>query len=453
LRPPPTGELMEAPSPPDSEPALRKPSLLSQALPYLFTGAILIWVFTGLSSNVVDERHALTERRWIDLAGSGVKMETVEVRSEDGTQEYCGVLEGVPGVLEICPDGADFALRRHPDRDGVQVRRLERSRLPEGGGVSVNYVKRVKFSEIWAMVKEANLRLFLPVMVLHTLLFFFGDVLSFGMACRWFNAPGLRFREMMEMRGAPYVIQVGLAPLAEALFPLYLWRTKRVPVTETVSTNIWVFLLDLSAVLSVITPAVLYNLFVENLVPDIGRAWLAGCLIFWALFAGNVLFWKTPPGRRMTERFRGGRQAGPEARAGIRGAVGGAGRLLKTFGLARWHHMARCYLARAMLLSSTLLSNYVAIRALGMDPPLPIALIGIPLIVLSIFMPVGVGGYGGPQLLAWFFFVKVGRIGSPDQVIAYSMLWSTAFLAGRAAVGLLFIRGFWKRCFPAGAGP
>lgn len=448
---------LQAPSGATSNPQealpVRRPSFLSQALPYLFTAAILLWVFTGLTSNVVDERHTLSGSRWSELAGAGVRVGSVQVRSHDGTEPYCGVLEGEP-ARDACPAGADLAFRAHPDRDAVMIRRTEFSRIPDGGLVSVSYVKKVKLSEIWAMVRGASLSLFVPVMVLHTLVFFLADVLSFGMAYRWFNVPGLKLREMMEVRGAPYVIQVGLAPLAEVLFPLYMWRVKQVPVTETMSSNIWTMIMDFSAVFSVVTPAVVYNLYVQNLVPEIGAAWLAGCMVFWALFAGNVLFWKTPPGRRMTARFHATRAAERNTAAprktGIRGALGGAGRLLHTFGLARWHHMVRCYLARALLLLSTLVSNYVALRALGMDPALPMVLIGIPFVVLSIFMPVGVGGYGGPQLIAWFLFAEVGGVGTADQVIAYSMLWSTAFLIGRAAVGLLFIRGFWRRCFPAG---
>jgi hypothetical protein len=431
---------------------LRKPSFLSQAVPYLFTAAILIWVFTGLSSNVLDERHTLSGTAWVELTGSGIRIDSIEIQSHDGAETYCGFPEGGSASAGRCPNGPDFAFRKHPDRDKAMIRRLETTRIPDGAWVSVNYVKKVKLSEIWAMVKGANLSLFLPVMFLHTIVFFFADVFSFGSAYRWFNAPDLKTREMMEVRGAPYVIQVGLAPLAEALFPLYMWRVKKVPITETVSSNIWAMIMDFSAIFSVITPAVIYNLYVENLVPAIGPAWLAGCLAFWAFFVGNLLFWKTPPGRRMTARFHATR-AGSRDPAGIKGSIGGAGRLLHTFGLARWHHIVRCYLARAVLLASTLVSNYVAIRALGMDPALPMALIGIPIIVLSIFMPVGVGGYGGPQLIAWFLFVSVGHVGSPDQVIAYSMLWSTAFLAGRAAIGLLFIRGFWRRCFPGGGVP
>jgi hypothetical protein len=428
---------------------IRKPSFLSQAIPYLFTAGILVWVFTGLSSNVMDERHTLSGSHWYELTGSGVRSGSIEIQHPDGAETYCGIPEGDPAAKETCPAGADYTFRDHPERDGVQIRRVETSRIPDGAQVSVNYVKKVKLSDIWAMVKNANLSLFIPVMILHTLVFFFADVFSFGMAYRWFNAPDMTVREMMEVRGAPYVIQVGLSPLAEILFPLYMWRVKRVPVTETMSSNIWVMIMDFSAIFCAITPAVIYNLYVENLVPAIGTAWLAGCLFFWTLFVGNMIFWKTPPGVRATARFSAAR-AGEKKTEGIKSSLGGAGMLLKTFGLARWHHVLRSWLVRLVLLFTTLLSNYIAIRALGMDPSLPMALIGIPIIVLSIFMPIGVGGYGGPQLIAWFLFVKLGQAGTPDQVIAYSLLWSTAFLIGRAAIGLVFIRGFWKRCFPSG---
>ena len=428
---------------------VKKPSMLSQALPYLFTVGILVYVFTGLSSNVVDERHTLRGGTWSELRSDGVRWASLEVRSVDGSTLYCGTEEGGRAGDEACPSGSDYEIRKHPDKNAVSIRRTEPSRIPDGGEVSVNYVKKVKLSEIWAMIKAADLRLFLPVMLVHALVFFFADVFSFGMAYRWFNAPDLRLREMMEVRGAPYVIQVGLAPLAEVLFPLYMWRVKRVPVTETMSSNIWTMIMDFAAIFTVVTPAVIYNLYINPVVPALGPVWLAVCLVFWALFFGSMIFWSSPPGKRTASRINAGSAQG-KAKSGIRGTFGGTLQLLRTFSLARRHHYLRSYLARFVLLLSTLLSNYVALRALGMDPSMPLVLIGIPFVVFSIFLPIGVGGYGGPQLLAWFLFVKLGAAGTADQAIAYSLLWSTAFLAGRALIGLVFIRGFWARCFPEG---
>jgi hypothetical protein len=133
--------------------------------------------------------------------------------------------------------------------------------------------------------------------------------------------------------------------------------------------------------------------------------------------------------------------------SGVREGLGGALQLLRTFSYARWHHYLRAYAARLMILLSALVSNYAALLAVGAEPELTLAMIGVPIVVLSVFLPVGVGGYGGPQLIAWFVFVKLGNAGTADQIIAYSLLWSTAFLVGRAIIGLVFMPGFWKRCF------
>jgi len=437
-----------APEKPQEE-DVKKPSLLSQAVPYLFTFAILFYVFTGLSSNVVDERHHLSGSTWSHLKQKGARSSSLEVRNPEGSLTYCGGLHGCSAGCEDCPDGVDYEFTEHPDKETVSLRRCEPSNIPDGGEISVNYVKKVKLSEIWAMVKKADLRLFLPIMVLHTIIFFLADIFSFGIAYRWFNVPDMKLKEIMEVRGAPYVIQIGLSPLAEVLFPLYMWRVKRVPVAETMSSNIWTMIMDIAAIVTAITPAVAYNLFIDNLIPAVGTGWLVGCFIFWVLFFGNFIFWYTPMGRRTAARIAA--DISPEGqKEGIRQTLGGVRQLLRTFSLARWQHFFRSYLARFMLILSSLISSYVAMKALGMDPSLPLALIGIPLVVLSVFMPIGVGGYGGPQLIAWFLFVKMGQAGTADQVIAYSLLWSTGFLVGRAVIGLIFIRGFWRRCFPGG---
>ena len=433
------------------EETIRKPSLLSQIVPYLFTGAILIYVFTGLSSNVVDERHTLSGTEWSALEGSGAKTASVKVASPVGAERYCGVEMGEEAPREVCPAGPDFEIGKDPVGDGLSIRRTKTSRIHDGQEVSVSYVKKVKLSEMWAMVSGADLTLFLPVMILHVLVFFLGDILSFGLSYRWFNAPDLTLGEIMEVRGGPYVIQVGLAALAEILFPLYMWRVKKVPVTRTVSANVWTMVVDFAAILTAITPAVIYNIYFHNLIPAVGLTWLLGCAAFWTVFGAGIIFWRTPPGRRVVVRITSGHEGG-SGESGIKKSFGGASQLAWAFSQARWHHIVRCYLVRFGVLLSGLLSNYLALRALGADPSLPLAIIGIPIVILSIFLPVGVGGYGGPQLIAWFLFVKLGGAGTADQIIAYSLLWSTGFLVGRAVIGLIFIRGFWKRCFSGRSG-
>jgi len=430
---------------------VKKPSLLSQVLPYLFTAAILIWVFTGLSSNVVDERHRLSRAKWSELEHRGIRSGSIEVRSADGEVIYCqaGQEPGQQEAPGICPEGGDYELRAETEDRAAAIRLAVGSKIEDGTSVSVNYVKKVKMADIAAMVRAADLSYFLPLMIIHCLVFFLADVFSFGLAYKWFNVPDLKVKEMMEVRGAPYVIQVGLATLAEVLFPLYMWRVKKVPITETVSSNLWTIILDMSAVMSAITAAVIYNLYVDNLVPAIGQEWLWGCAVFWAVFIAGLIFWLSPLQERVAAWIALDREAGQE-KNGLKQGVGGALQLLHTFSQAQWHHALWVYFIRLALLISGIVSNYTALLAVGVEPPPALAFISIPIIIMSIFLPIGVGGYGGPQLVAWFLLVKMGEAGTAEQVVTYSLLWSTGFLVGRALIGLVFIRGFWKRCFPEG---
>jgi hypothetical protein len=297
------------------------------------------------------------------------------------------------------------------------------------------------------MIRSADLRWFLPLMFLHLVVFALGDVFSFGWCYRFFNSPGMSYREVLECRLAPYVIQVGLAPLAEVLFPLYMWRVKRAPVPEVISTNLFCVIIDQAAVFTIITPAVIYNLY-RDLIPALGAGWLIACLLFWSVFLGGALVLQTPLRERALAWLRK-RQSEKVRPAGLGGASG-AGGLLRTFLLARCSQILRVYGVRLLMGISSVISHYAALRALGVDLPLPLAMISVPIVVMAVFLPVSVGGYGGPQLVAWFLIVQMGRAGTADAVLAASFLWSTGFLVGRAAIGLAFIRGFWKRTFPSG---
>jgi hypothetical protein len=101
-------------------------------------------------------------------------------------------------------------------------------------------------------------------------------------------------------------------------------------------------------------------------------------------------------------------------------------------------------------LIGVLVSNYVALKALDINVPLPLAVIAIPIIYSGHFLPINVGGFGGPQALSILFFYEIGHCGSKEQVVAYSVLWSTGFLVGRVLFGLAFIRSFWEKAFPEG---
>jgi hypothetical protein len=279
------------------------------------------------------------------------------------------------------------------------------------------------------------------------------DTFTFGQAYSWFSVK-LTTREKMECRIAPYVVQPIFAPLAEVSFPLYLWRKKGVAPTHSVSSAFWTFVSDVAAQVTVLTVGVIYNLK-TGLVAQINDWWLAAVLVFWVVYFGNLIFWHSPLQPRIAAWVERSHKTGANQQ-GAQGVLlkvaGGATQLLRTFSIARWYHYLYVYSIRLSVVIGGLLCNYAALKALDINVPLSLAIIGLPIIYYSHFLPINVGGLGGPQALAILFLADIGHCASKEQVAAYSFLWSTAFLVGRVLFGLVFIRGFWRATFPEGFG-
>jgi hypothetical protein len=242
------------------------------------------------------------------------------------------------------------------------------------------------------------------------------------------------------------------APIAEVLFPIYLWRKKGVSPAHAVSSSIWIIVNDYAALATALTIAVIYNLG-NNLVPQINIYWLAAMIIFWVFYFLNLVFWLSSLQPRIAawiKRLHKARLDKQGSDGLLLKIVGGAIQLLHTFSIARWYHYLFVYGLRILSLIGVLVSNYVALKALDINVSFSLAMIAIIVIYCSHFLPINVGGFGGPQALSILFFCVIGHCGSKEQVVAYSVLWSTGFLVGRFLFGLVFIRGFWEKAFPEG---
>jgi hypothetical protein len=309
----------------------------------------------------------------------------------------------------------------------------------------------IDFRKMFSIMATADLKLFIPFMVGFTLLFGTVDTFTFGQAYSWFSVK-LTTHEKFELRVAPYVIQVIFAPLAEVFFPLWLWRKKGVSPTHAVSSTFWTVLNDLAAMATALTIAVIYNLKTK-LVPQINIYWLFVMIIFWVVYFANLAFWHSPLQPKMAAWIERSHKADAEAQGEqsfLVKAAAGATQLLRTFSIARWYHYLIVYGIRSLSLIGGLICNYATLRALDISVPLPLMVIASPIIFYGHFLPINVGGYGGPQALSILFFYEIGHCGSKEQIAAYSFLWSTGFLVGRFLFGMVFIRGFWKNAFPEG---
>jgi len=309
----------------------------------------------------------------------------------------------------------------------------------------------IDFRQMFHVLGQAKLGCFIPSMVGFVILYGVIDSFTFGQAYSWFCTK-LTTYEKFELRIAPYVMAVICAPIAEVLFLIYLWREKGVSPAHAVSSSIWIIVNDYAALATALTIAVIYNLG-NNLVPQINIYWLAAMIIFWVFYFLNLVFWLSSLQPRIAawiKRLYKARLDKQGSDGLLLKIVGGAIQLLHTFSIARWYHYLFVYGLRILSLIGVLVSNYVALKALDINVSFSLAMIAIIVIYCSHFLPINVGGFGGPQALSILFFYVIGHCGSKEQVVAYSVLWSTGFLVGRFLFGLVFIRGFWEKAFPEG---
>jgi hypothetical protein len=309
----------------------------------------------------------------------------------------------------------------------------------------------IDFRQMFHVLGQAKLGCFIPSMVGFVILYGVIDSFTFGQAYSWFCTK-LTTYEKFELRIAPYVMAVICAPIAEVLFLIYLWRKKGVSPAHAVSSSIWIIVNDYAALATALTIAVIYNLG-NNLVPQINIYWLAAMIIFWVFYFLNLVFWLSSLQPRIAawiKRLYKARLDKQGSDGLLLKIVGGAIQLLHTFSIARWYHYLFVYGLRILSLIGVLVSNYVALKALDINVSFSLAMIAIIVIYCSHFLPINVGGFGGPQALSILFFYVIGHCGSKEQVVAYSVLWSIGFLVGKFLFGMVFIRGFWEKAFPEG---
>jgi len=111
--------------------------------------------------------------------------------------------------------------------------------------------------------------------------------------------------------------------------------------------------------------------------------------------------------------------------------------LLECFLTAKVTHYVHIYLVRLSLLAAHLYAISIILPLLSIDLSLWQLVIFSPLFVASAFLPISVGGYGGPQGVAVLLLVQLWQVTNIESAIAFSMLWSTFFLLGRCSVGAL----------------
>jgi len=104
-------------------------------------------------------------------------------------------------------------------------------------------MRRVPAAALASALRDANLPLFLALMVPNTLFYFAWDTLVLTVVIGWFHGE-VRYRDLLPVRAASYVVGFFNTNLGRGAMAAYLARTLRTPFLELGSTVLFLVLTE-----------------------------------------------------------------------------------------------------------------------------------------------------------------------------------------------------------------
>ncbi len=240
---------------------------------------------------------------------------------------------------------------------------------------------------------------------------YFCDVLSFGAGLKFLVEPQAPWMHMALLRGGAIFSTVIFPPLGEVFAPYYFYRKWQQSVLRAFGASFYIMLVDSSCGLISLSCAFLF--FDTSMLSQWWILLIVGHTLF--LLALIVAFsrWgltRLPEFVMEKEFFYALRTVSASFTITLLFV-----RMLSFLGVG--------------------ITLYYLLIAMDIHLSVAHALLFIPLFMASVFLPISTGGYGGPQGASVLFLVQLWEVCSTEQALAFSLLWSTGFMIGRAVVG------------------
>jgi hypothetical protein len=275
-------------------------------------------------------------------------------------------------------------------------------------------LRRVPVPALAAALHEADRGWFLALMIPNTLFYFAWDTLVLTIAVRWFHG-ALRYRELLPVRAASYVVGFFNTNLGRGAMAAYLSRRLHAPFLQLGSTVLFL-------VLTEYTQLVLWAMLgLLGFRPDVSRSLLAAAGLV-AVFWLAVRWLLAPRGWSISRTFR----------------------------LATPARYFTIVLLRAPMFFVSLVLHYYAAHAFGIHIPFGQLLTFLPVIFMIAALPVTVAHLGGTQA-AWIFFFS--QYAPAPRLLAFSLAAHLVFALTRAVCGVLWLPVAYSDLVPRAAGP
>jgi hypothetical protein len=270
---------------------------------------------------------------------------------------------------------------------------------------------------------EANWPAWLALMIPYSVFFFLVDSHVTWRVVRWFNAPALRYRDILPIRASAYILSLVNEQVGKGAMSLYLYRRHGVPAWEAISSMLLLGLMEIYQLLLFSAVGVLGGYAVVQAASSVMRLdlILPAVIVFAALylplhiayFRGHLL-----PGFRLRERP-----------------------VVTAFRQARPVHYLLIVLFKAPNLLAAIVVYSLALGLFNVRVSFVEMVAFLPVIFLAAALPLPF--HAGALVLWVVLFPEYPEVG------AFSLVMHTFFVLFNAAIGVLFLPRANKELFGA----
>ena len=262
-------------------------------------------------------------------------------------------------------------------------------------------------------IGDVNWIVWFAVMMPYSVFFFLIDSNVTWRVLRWFNAPELRYRDILPIRASAYILSLLNEQVGKGAMTLYLLRRHKTPGWETLSSMIFLGLMEIYQLLMFSVIGLIYyfdyvvqasKLLPLDLILPIVFASAFVFLVIWISFFRGLYF----------------------KNANVRNH-----RYLRAFREAELKHYALTVLYKAPNLIGGVIVYTIALGLFNVDASFGQLLVFLPLIFLAAALPLPF--HAGALLLWTALFPDYPEVG------VFSLFMHTFFVLFNATIGLVFL--------------
>jgi hypothetical protein len=273
---------------------------------------------------------------------------------------------------------------------------------------------------------EANWLAWLALMIPYSVFFFLVDAHATWRVVRWFNAPGLKYREMLPIRASAYILSLVNEQVGKGAMSLYLFRRHGVPAWQAVSCMLLLGLMEIYQLLFFSSVGVISGYEVVQA----ASVQIPLDVILPAVFVGALVYLPLHIGY-----FRGHLLRGVKLREQP---------VLRAFREARPVHYLLLLLFKAPNLIGAIIVYTLALDLFNVDVTFAQMLAFLPVIFLAAALPLPF--HAGALLLWTVLFPEFPEVG------AFSLVMHTFFVLFNALIGVVFLPKANKELFGGAPG-